>query len=300
MRSVAALLFALVSVSFAAEKPQYLATLQQRWDASDFVCIGLASAPVQTGVIRKIDSRDRDQLVVEVKIERCFKEQSSVPVLIKVLGYSALTSKDIRGGIAYSGPPIGFVRKGRNLLFLRRGEQTNEFEVVVPIYQTAIRLSNNRPYYPDDPSPESTRFALTQEFEAALVQFDATDVGDIGRIFDLLGPQEAMGELVGLSRRASLPVQRDIAVALLTHGGQDAEPLVISLLQDSTALVWKRQNAAHALGEHGTQRAIPYLRQIASQPANTDDLRSLRISAQSALHRLDCRSSQDSCTPAAN
>ena len=31
------------------------------------------------------------------------------------------------------------------------------------------------------------------------------------------------------------------------------------------------QTPLGALGEHGTERALPYLRQVASEPATTDD-----------------------------
>jgi hypothetical protein len=83
----------------------------QRWDASDLVCTGLASAPVRTGVTRTIDGRDRDQLSSEVKFETCFKGKSPVSSPVRVVGYSVTASKDIRGGYIYSGPPPGFVRK---------------------------------------------------------------------------------------------------------------------------------------------------------------------------------------------
>src|ERR1017187_8740250 len=142
----------------------------QRWDASDLVCTGLASAPVRTGVTRTIDGRDRDQLSSEVKFETCFKGKSPVSSPVRVVGYSVTASKDIRGGYIYSGPPPGFVRKGRNLLFLRQTVTPSELEIAVPIYETAIRLANSRPHYPNDTSPTSVRFALTREFEAALVQ----------------------------------------------------------------------------------------------------------------------------------
>lgn len=90
-----------------------------------------------------------------------------------------MASKDVSGGYVYSGPPTGFVRKGRNLLFLRQTVNPGEFEIAVPIYETAIRLADSRPHYPNDIPATSVRFALTREFEAALVQFDANDISDI-------------------------------------------------------------------------------------------------------------------------
>jgi hypothetical protein len=208
-----------------------------------------------------------------------------------------MAGKDVSEGYIYSGPPTGFVRRGRNLLFLRRTETPHEFEVAVPIYETAIRLADSRPYYPVEASPVSERFALTQEFEAALVQFDATDVSDINRILDLLGIREGIAELSRFSGRAPLSIQRDIAVTLLGHDQLDSEPLAISLLLDTSAPAWKRANAAQALGEHGTERALRYLQQVASQPATTDDLKSFRLHARSSVHRLEDRLERRNASP---
>ena len=141
-------------------------------------------------------------------------------------------------------------------------------------------------------SATSVRFALTREFEAALAQFDGDDVSDINRIFDLLGNAEGIAELSRYSKDAPPPIQRDIAVALVAHAQVDYEPLAISLLLDASALAWKRANAAGALGEHGTERALPYLRQVASEPATTDDLKSLQAWALSASQRLERRLKQ--------
>jgi HEAT repeat protein len=124
------------------------------------------------------------------------------------------------------------------------------------------------------------------------VQFDANDVSDIKRIFDLLGNAEGVDELLRFSKSVPQPIQRDIAVALVAHDQLEYEPLAISLLIDASALGWKRANAASALGEHGTERALPYLRQIASEPATTDDLKQLHIWALSASQRLERRLTQ--------
>jgi hypothetical protein len=64
------------------------------------------------------------------------------------------------------------------------------------------------------------------------------------------------------------------------------------LLIDASALAWKRANAAGALGEHGTERALPYLRQLASEPDTSDDLKSLHVWALSAFQRLERRLTQ--------
>jgi hypothetical protein len=289
MRTAISLLLTLSSVAYAAESSQYLATLQQRWDASDLVCIGSASAPVRTGFTRMIDGSDRDQLSTEVVFETCFKGKRPATSAVRVLGYDVVASKDVIGGYVFSGPPTGFVRKGRNLLFLRRTETPHKFEVAVPIYETAIRLADSRPYYAVETSPVSQRFALAQEFEAALVQFDASDISDTGRILDLLGTREGIAELSRFSQCVPLSIQRDIAVALLLHDQLDSEPLAISLLLDTSEPAWKRANAAEALGEHGTERALRYLQQIASQPATTDDLKSLHLHVLSSLDRLERR-----------
>ncbi|MGA7522703.1 MAG: hypothetical protein WBW84_09475 [Acidobacteriaceae bacterium] len=69
----ALLLIVLVSTC-RAQNVQYLPGIQQRWDASDLVCIGSATAPIRTGVIEKIDGDDRDQLSSDIDIETCLKE----------------------------------------------------------------------------------------------------------------------------------------------------------------------------------------------------------------------------------
>jgi len=60
-------------------------------------------------------------------------------------------------------------------------------------------------------------------------------------------------------------------------------------LIDTSALPWKRANAASALGRHGTERALPYLRQVASEPVTTDDLKSLHVWVLEACQRLERR-----------
>jgi len=275
------------TASWAAEGPQYLRTIQQRWDASGLVCTGEASAPVRTGLTRTIDGSDRDQLSTEVELETCFKGDRPTASEIRVLGYDVVAMKDVAQGYGYSGPPTGFVSKGRNLLFLRPAQNPDEFEVAVPIYQTAIHLSDSRPDI--KPGEGTQRFVLTQELEAALVQFDDADLSYTDYLFDLLGVQSGIVELSRFSRGVPLAVQSDISVALLFHGQVDAESVVITLLLDMSAVQWKRENAAGALGEHGTTAALGPLQQIASQPATTDDRKSLQLWAHSALDRIEHR-----------
>ena len=289
MRYALSMLLVMSSTAWAAEAAQYLPSIQQRWAASELVCTGDASPPVRTGLTRTIDGSDRDQLSAEVDLETCFKGDRPTASEIRVLGYDVVASKDVGRGYAYSGPPTGFVSKGRNLLFLRPTQNPDEFEVAVPVYQTAIHLLDARP---DNNSGEGRqRLVLTQELEAAIVQFDDADLSYIEYLFDLLGVQTGIAELSKFSRGVPPAVQRDIPVALLFHGQPDAEPVAISLLLDTSAAPWKRENAAGALGEHGTKASLGPLQQIASQPAPTDDLKPLQLSlmAHSSLDRLEHR-----------
>ena len=275
----------------SADVAKYLPTIQQRWDASDVVCTGTASRPVRTGIMKIIDGYQRDQLTAQVKLEACLKGRPPSYNQIIVIGYSPFAEKNVKGGIIYSGSPAGFLRHGRNLVFLRGTEEGRKWQVSVPIYETAIPLADERPHYQHDAdsSLSAARFALTQEFEAALIQFDYRDISDIDHIFDLLGTKDGVEEHIRFAWHAPLPVQRDIAVALLNRGQVDFEPKVISLLMDGSALAWKRANAAEALGEHGTERALPYLNEIARMPITMDGLRSLRLHANDSLNRLNRR-----------
>ena len=290
MQDVILSLLVLTSVLYG-EPARYLPSIWQRWDVSDLVCTGVASEPIRTGAARTIDGSRRDQLSSDVTFETCFKGKPPGSSPVRVLGYSVFALKDVPDsvGVAYAGPPPGFIRKGRNLLFLRQSATAGALEVAVPIYETAIRLVDTRPRYPSDSSPTFFREAMTQEFEAAIVEFDATDISDINRIFDLLGRRGAIIELSTFSKTVLPPIQRDIAVALLEHDQLECEPLVISLLIDPTAPPWKRSNAASTLGRHGTERALPYLQQVASEPMATDGLKSLHLWVVEACQRLERR-----------
>ena len=103
MQTAILLLLALLPTTYAAEVPRYLPSVWQRWDASDWICTGVASAPVRTGSTRTIDGRDRDQLSSEVELETCFKEERPVSSPVRVIGYSVVARKDIQGGYAYAG-----------------------------------------------------------------------------------------------------------------------------------------------------------------------------------------------------
>src|SRR5438270_1023142 len=62
MKAAISFLLALSSATYAAEAPRYSGSVWQRWEASDLVCTGLASAPVRTGITPTIDGTDCDQL----------------------------------------------------------------------------------------------------------------------------------------------------------------------------------------------------------------------------------------------
>ena len=290
MRSAYSLLLAFVPLASGAINAQYLPRIQQRWDASDLVCIGSASPPDRTGLEKSIDGAYRDQLSAAVNIERCFKGVLPSQNQIQVLGYNVISSKELKAnqGYAYSGPPAGFVDEGRNLLFLRRTTAPNEFEVTVPIYKTAIRLAEFNSDATTNSSDAITRSILTRELEAALLKFE-NDLSYIDYIFDLLGERGGASELTSFSKNQSSLVQGEIAVALFNHGSKDSEPGVISLLLDSSAPPWKRENAALALGFRGTESAIAPLQKIAEQPADTEELKPLRLSAEDGVARLKHR-----------
>ena len=74
MRYALSVSLALSCTAWVAEAVQYLPSIQQRWDASDFVCIGDASSPGRTGLTRTIDGSERDQLSAEVELENASKE----------------------------------------------------------------------------------------------------------------------------------------------------------------------------------------------------------------------------------
>jgi hypothetical protein len=153
-----------------------------------------------------------------------------------VIGYSELAAKTSTGIRLYRSP-AGFVSQGRNLWFLRRTANPSEFEVAVPVYEPAIRLADSRPYYTNDKSTTSVRFTLTQEFESALVQFDANDVSDIDHLFDLLGKAENIAELSRFSKTEGARLLEDSRriefhrVAVLRNGEliDDPQPRPISL-----------------------------------------------------------------------
>ena len=277
------------SVAPANLPAQYLPNIQQRWDASDLVCVGHAASPARTGRVERIDGRDRDELATEVIIERCLKGRLSANAEIRVLGFDVVALKNISGGYGYSGPPTGFVSEGRNLLFLRPTKDPIEYEVTVPIFATAIPLADVIPDLPSGEGSQTVRAIVVRELEEALIQFGSSDLSYIDYLIGYLGTQEGIVECSKLSSRVSVPLQRDLAVAMLLKGQSSLESVVISLLLDTSAPLWKRQNAAGALGEHGTRAALVPLQDVASQSDTGDGQESLQLWAAESLSKVKAR-----------
>jgi hypothetical protein len=291
MRYASLVLLVLPSAFSATSGAQYLASIHQRWQASDLVCIGRATSPVRTGEWRKIDGTDRDELSTQVQIERCLKGDPPATQDVRIIGYDVVAAKDVSaaGGWGYAGPPIGFVSQGRNLLFLRRSRNSDQFEVTVPVYETAIHLADSGVEVTAGGEPQSARSTVTQELEAAAVQFGDTDLSYYGYLFDYLGTREGIAELSRFAQLAPLAVQRDAAVAIMFRGQASAEPAVIALMLDASAPIWKRANAASALADHGTAAALEPLEQLAAQSAGANERDEFYLTFTSSLARLKHR-----------
>jgi len=223
----------LLAIAAPAYLPaQYMRSIQQRWDASDLVCVGHAASPARTGRIQQIDGSDRDELATQVIIDRCLKGRLSAIAEIRVLGFDVAALKNISGGYGYSGPPTGFVSEGRNLLFLKPTKDPDQYEVTVPIFATAIHLADTEPDLPSGEGSQTVRAIVVRELEGALIQFGSSDLSYIDYLMGYLGAQEGIAECLRLSSRVSVPLQRDLAVAMLLKGQSSLEPVVISLLLD--------------------------------------------------------------------
>jgi hypothetical protein len=306
--SLASLLLpAVFLVASGSQKPSYIPSIQARWDASDLVCIGGADSPERTGVAQFIDGASRDQLSANVALERCFKGEKPGSPDIRVLGNYVAAAKDGDGGVisfAYGGPPKGFVHNGRNLLFLCKTSNPDEFVVTVPIYETAIPLADTPPADPSPDAPSFIKKVLTRELENAMLQSEDTGRGIdlkafadpllsdyvyIDYLLDYLGTPDGITELSRLSSIAPVAIQRDIAVKLLDLEQNGYESSVISLLLDETAPAWKRGNAALVLGRRGTRAALDPMRKIVLEPASTEQLQMLHNEAASSLESLEHR-----------
>jgi hypothetical protein len=314
MSLTSTLLSLLLLAGSSGEKPLSLPTIQERWDASDLVCIGEADSPQRTGVAQFIDGANRDQLSANVELEKCFKGKKPSSSEIRVLGNYVAAAKPGDHGVisfAYSGPPTGFVHNGRNLLFLRRTTLPDEFVVTVPVYESAIPFADVPPAYPSPKSLSFIKTVMTSELESAMLQSEDTsrdsdpkafadpllsDCRYIDYSLDYLGTPDGIRELSRFSEIAPVAIQRDIAVRLLDfdvnlldHDQTRYESSVISLLLDETAPTWKRGNAALVLGRRASQAALEPLRKIVLEPAKTEQLQMLHNEAASSLESLEHR-----------
>ena len=246
--------------------------MQMRWNYSDLVCTGIATLPKHTGEVKRIGGTDRDQLVSFVTIESCFKGKAPAD-RIRVIGYGVVALRETVGGYVYSGPPPGFVEKGRNLFFLRKTGDPRLWDVTVPVYQTCIPLAQLAPGYALDGSADGIRNALAAEMENAILTNPPTVTWYFGYVLDLLDEKRGLDQLKRLSRNANKDLRRQIALTLLWHNDQDGEGEVLSLLRDSGAVSWQRANAARALRNATSPQARQALEEILKQPA-PDEVRS--------------------------
>jgi hypothetical protein len=181
------------------------------------------------------------------------------------------------------------VSAGRNLLFLKPTKDPDEYEITFPIFATAIHLADTEPDLPSGEGSQTVRTIVVRELEGALIQFGSSDLSYIDYLMGYLGPDEGIAEFMRLSSRVSVPLQRDLAVAMLLKGRLSLEPVVISLLLDTSAPLWKRQNAAGALGEHGTRAALAPLQENASDHPPADGQESLQLWAAESLSKVKAR-----------
>ncbi len=272
-----------------------LGDIQSRWDYSDLVCTGTAEAPVPTGVVESLGGSDRDQLASWVSLENCFK--GGIPAAaISVLGDRVFSQKETTTGYVYAGPPTGFLVKGRNLLFLRATKGTDTWRVTVPVYAICIPLADSAPTYSSSRSAESIRHALVAEFESAIEQgkigfadgLQLSTPDDVARqylpyIWQVLGREQGMREFRQLMTHSLEIVRREIAMAMLREGNQEGEAETLALLEDKTAVAWKRENAALALWNATSTRATQALERVANEPGPDE----LRHAAQDSLSRMN-------------
>lgn len=269
--------------------------IQERWKHSDLVCTGIAEKPVETGAVETIGGSDRNQVASWVTLEKCFKGRPPAGQ-VKVLGDSVVAQKEITMGFAYAGPPIGFVTKGRNLLFLRKTDDPEVWRVTIPVYAACISLAETAPDYELDDSKDSIRHALVKEFEAVIEQGRINAAGGtlfatsdevaalyLPYIWELLGRVQGTREFKLLMASSSGSLRPEIAMELLRQGDQAGEPDTIARLLDATAVVWKRTNAAYALRNSTSSRAREALEEIVNGPGPVE----LRHVAEESLSQMN-------------
>ena len=260
-----------------------LSDIQQRWDYSDLVCTGAATRPKRTEIVKRIGDQDRDQLISWVTVEACFKGKPPANPL-RVIGYDVLAQQDGAKNFIYAGPPPGFVTEGRNLLFLRRTNDAQTWNVTVPVYATCIPLAATAPAYQLDGSAVSIRRALAAEFEAVLPG-TSEPAWYLDCLLEILGEYQGLEELKRLPTSDDKDLHAQIAMELLRHHDQAGEPDTISLLEDDSAPTMQRENAALALRNATSLRAERALeRVITEQPPNE-----LRTAAEESLSYIQRR-----------
>jgi hypothetical protein len=264
------------SPPMAAPPFAYISRLQDRWDYSDRVCTGTAEAPVSTGVIENLGGTDRDQLASRVAIENCFKGQIPVET-ITVLRDNVVAEKDVHGGWGYSGPPTGFLSRGRNLLFLRHTEDPTLWRVTIPVFATCIPLADDAPSSPFDRSLQAVPDALVVEFGSAIEQ-GPRPLGNseypvvlanseyLEYIWQILSKDRGILELKSFMERSSWTIRQDIALYMLNRGYSDGLTEVIALLEDNGTDSWKRANAARLLRNESSAQVKQALERAAAQP----------------------------------
>jgi hypothetical protein len=252
---------------------------------------------MRTGLIETLGGSDRDQLMSWVMLETCFKGKKPDPQ-VRVLGASVFAEKDIHGGFAYAGPPTGFVTPGRNLLFLRKTDELDIWDVTVPVYAVCIQLADSPPSYTLESSDDSIRGALVAEMEAMIdhgelglslgaIQTRAWEPDRIAAeylpyILEILGRTQGLREFARLMQVSPQAVRREIAMAMLRVGDQRGEPDTLALLEDPNVPDWQRANAARALEFATSTRARSVLERIAHEPGNQE----LRDAAAESLSRM--------------
>ncbi len=213
-----------------------------------------------------------------------------------MLGDWPFLQNDKMTGYASSGPPTGFLGKGRNLLFLRKTEDPGTWRVTVAVYAICIPLADSAPSYSSSRSAESIRNALAAEFESAIEQgrggladgLQLATPDDVARVYlpyiwQVLGREQGMGKFKQLMAHSPESVRREIAMALLREGNQEGEAETLALLEDKTAVSWKRENAAFALANATSTQARQALERVVSEPGPDE----LRNAAQESLSRMN-------------
>lgn len=216
---------------------------------------------------------------------------------IRVLGDRVYSSGENSMGSIYAGPTPGFLTTGRNLLFLRKTDDPDVWRATIPVYAACIALADVAPAYQVDESAASIRHALIKEFEAVIdqgkrtfaneTQLGTADADDVAReylpyLLQVLGRVQGIQKFKILMSRSTEPVRREIAMALLQLGDLAGEAETLALLEDKSAVSWKRENAAFALANATSTQARQALERVVSEPGPDE----LHNAARESLARM--------------